>query len=135
MEMTLSKKSFDFLTDSSYKGKAWLSTQDGRSFLKKEVALQWLVTDDGGNWINSSQGKAWLAEKETVLHNLLVIPGGWKLLENETVQHWLTESEQGRHWLVTGGGYNWLHTEMGHKFLESERGKKWLDVPKELLEN
>ncbi len=134
MEFKLSQESVDFLNDGSYKGRAWLSTKDGRVFLQAAIALLWLITDQGISWLDSPQGKKWIMEEENNFDHFLTSDDGWKLLDkSNNAKEWLIKTKRGNHWLTTGNGYNWLHTEAGRKWMDSPMGKIWLNVPEELL--
>jgi hypothetical protein len=133
MEFKLSQESIDFLNHSSGKGTAWLSTKDGRIFLQTNIALTWLLTNHGIEWLSSPRGLDWLMEDQTKFDGHLSLSEGWKLLGLDNVRQWLTKTNKGKHWLVTGNGHNWLHTSDGHEWMCSPDGKAWLGLPEELV--
>ena len=133
MESKLSQESVNFLNDGSYKGRAWLNTKNGRTFLQAGIALSWLITDHGISWLDSPQGKKWLMEEENKFDHFLT-PDGWELLsKSNNAKEWLIKTKRGNHWLATGHGYNWLHTDAGRNWMDSSMGQTWLNVPEELL--
>jgi hypothetical protein len=132
MEKKLSEESMNFLNDPSFKGRAWLTTKNGRRFLKDTKCLEWLVSREGLNWLDSPETKTWVLEEENSLSDHMH-QMEYGLLKSSVVQEWLTKTEKGKLWLATGHGYAWLKTLEGHAWMETPSGKEFMSVPKELI--
>lgn len=128
----LSQEVLNFLNDTSFKGIAWLSTEEGRNFLKQEACLDWLVSEEGysSRWLSSLDGENWALEEDNRIISF-VHEREFELLKNSTIQKWLTTSS-GRHWLATGHGVRWLQSSEGQAWMKTHDGKEYMNVPEEL---
>jgi hypothetical protein len=92
----MDKKISDFLNHPSCKGFAWLTTQDGRIFLKSFHAIPWLISKEGMNWLESPKGKKWLVEPGLELDKFFnENETSLMLLQLDNVQDRLLTEEEG----------------------------------------
>lgn len=131
LKKTLQKTSqdiIDFLNHGSFKGYAWLGTENGRKFLWSDFSLDWLLTKDAILfWFDTPQGEEWSKEIPGLL-NIMGPEKSWALLETQTGKKWL-RTDLGQTFLSSWHGYRWLQSEKGKSWLGTKDGEEYLDMP------